>query len=337
MAYSCFIFDDAATMKKIVKKTLACVLVAAFAAGSVWARDFRSADVHPQDYPTVMTVKRIGEIVSQKTGGKYNIKVFGNSALGSEKDTVEQVKIGALDMVRVSTAAFHGIIPESMVPSFPFLFRDINHFRAAMSGPAGDDILAAFDKAGFVGLALWESGARSVYAKKPVRHLADMKGLKIRVQPSDLWVSLVQAMGANPTPIPMAEVYTALKTGLVDAAENNYPTYETAKHYEAAPIYSETQHVMSPEVLVFSKKVWDNMTPAEHKIIRDAVKEATPYYIDLWSKKEMASKEAAKKAGATFVDDVNKPEFVTAMKPVWDKFSPTPQLKALVQKIVNTK
>ncbi|MBT3068548.1 TRAP transporter substrate-binding protein [Rhodoferax sp. U11-2br] len=324
-------------MKRNVKKILAAALIAAFAAGSAYARDFRSADVHPQDYPTVMTVKKIGEIVSQKTGGKYNVKVFGNSSLGSEKDTVEQVKIGALDMVRVSTAAFHGIIPESMVPSFPFIFRDVKHFRAAMNGPAGDEILAAFDKAGFVGLALWESGARSVYAKKPVRNLADMKGMKIRVQQSDLWVSLVQAMGANPTPIPMAEVYTALKTGLVDAAENNYPSYETAKHYEAAPIYSETQHVMSPEVLVFSKKVWDTLTPEEHKIIRDAVKEAGPYYIDLWTKKEQASKEAAKKAGATFVDDVNKPEFVAAMKPVWDKFSPTPQLKALVQKIVNTK
>jgi tripartite ATP-independent transporter DctP family solute receptor len=332
-----FNLNDEAIMKRNVKKILASALIAAFAVGSAYARDFRSADVHPQDYPTVMTVKKIGEIVSQKTGGKYNIKVFGNSSLGSEKDTVEQVKIGALDMVRVSTAAFHGIIPESMVPSFPFIFRDIKHFRAAMNGPAGDEILAAFDKAGFVGLALWESGARSMYAKKPIRNLADIKGMKIRVQQSDLWVSLVQAMGANPTPIPMAEVYTALKTGLVDAAENNYPSYEVAKHYEAAPVYSETQHVMSPEVLVFSKKVWDTLTPEEHKIIRDAVKEAGPYYIDLWTKKELASKEAAKKAGATFIDDVNKPEFVTAMKPVWDKFSPTPQLKALVQKIVNTK
>jgi tripartite ATP-independent transporter DctP family solute receptor len=324
-------------MKSNVKKILAAALVSAFAVGSAYARDFRSADVHPLDYPTVMTVKKIGEIVSQKTGGKYNVKVFGNSSLGSEKDTVEQVKIGALDMVRVNTAAFHGIVPESMVPSFPFIFRDINHFRHAMNGPAGDDILAAFDKAGFVGLALWESGARSIYAKKPVRNLADVKGMKIRVQQSDLWVSLAQAMGANPTPIPMAEVYTALKTGLVDAAENNYPSYETAKHYEAAPVYSETQHVMAPEVLVFSKKVWDTLSVEERKIIRDAVKETIPYYIDLWSKKELASKDAAKKSGATFVENVNKAEFVGVMKPVWDKFAPTPELKALVQKIVNTK
>ena len=326
-------------MQKKMKKILGVVLASAFAMGAaqVQARDFRSADVHPQDYPTVMTVKKIGEIVSQKTNGKYNVKVFGNSSLGSEKDTVEQVKIGALDMVRVSTAAFHGIIPETMVPSFPFIFRDINHFRKAMAGPAGDKILAAFEKHGFIGLALWESGARSIYAKKPVRNLADVKGMKIRVQQSDLWVSLAQAMGANPTPIPMAEVYTALKTGLVDAAENNYPSYETAKHYEAAPVYSETQHVMSPEVIVFSKKVWDTLTKEEQTIIRAAAKETVPYYIDLWTKKEQASKDITIKAGAQYVTDVNKAEFVAVMKPVWDKFSPTPELKKLVQDIVNTK
>ncbi len=320
-----------------LKKLLGIALASAFVASAVQARDFRSADVHPLDYPTVMTVKKIGEIVSQKTNGKYNIKVFGNSSLGSEKDTVEQVKIGALDMVRVSTAAFHGIIPETMVPSFPFIFRDLNHFRKAMAGPAGDKILAAFEKQGFIGLALWESGARSIYAKKPVRNLADAKGMKIRVQPSDLWVSIAQAIGANPTPIPMAEVYTALKTGLVDAAENNYPSYETAKHFEAAPVYSETQHVMSPEVIVFSKKVWDTLTKEEQKIIRDAAKETVPYYIDLWSKKELASKELTIKAGAQYITDVNKAEFVAAVKPVWEKFSPTPELKALVQEIVNTK
>lgn len=324
-------------MQQKLKMISGVVLASAFAMTAVQARDFRSADVHPLDYPTVMTVKKIGEIVSKKTNGKYNVKVFGNSALGSEKDTVEQVKIGALDMVRVSTAAFHGIVPETMVPSFPFIFRDINHFRKSMYGAPGDKILASVEKAGFVGLALWESGARSIYAKKPVKTLADVKGMKIRVQQSDLWVSLVQAMGANPTPIPMAEVYTALKTGLVDAAENNYPSYETAKHYEAAPVYSETQHVMSPEILVFSKKIWDTLSKEEQKIIRDAAKETVPYYVDLWSKKELASKEAAKKAGATFVDGVHKAEFVAAMKPVWDKFSPTPELKALVQEIVNTK
>ena len=320
-----------------LKTILGAVLASVFVTGGAQARDFRSADVHPLDYPTVMFVKKVGDIVNQKTSGKYNIKVFANSSLGSETDTMQQVKIGAIDMVRVNTANFHGIVPESLVPSFPFIFRDINHFRKTMNGPIGDEILAAFDKAGFVGLVMWESGARSIYARKPVRHLSDTKGMKIRVQSSNLWISLVQAMGATPTVIPYADLYSALKNNVVDAAENNYSSYETSRHYEAAPIYSETGHVMAPEILVFSKKVWDTLTKEEQQIIRSAAKEATPYYIDLWTKKEQASKEAAKKAGATFIEDVNKSEFSNAMKPVWDKFAPTPELKALVQKIVNTK
>ncbi len=178
------------------------------------------------------------------------------------------MKIGALDMVRVSSASFHGIVPESVIPSLPFLFRDLDHFRKALYGPVGDRLLASFAKAGFIGLCWYESGARSVYARKPIRTVADMKGLKIRVQPSDLMVGLASAMGASPTPMPFAEVYTGLKTSLVDAAENNYPSYEESKHYEAAPFYSETMHVMTPEVLVFSKKIWDTLPKEQQALIR---------------------------------------------------------------------
>src|SRR6478735_3449483 len=148
--------------------------VLALAAGAAQARDFRSAEVHSKDFPTNMAVKKMSDDLAKATGGKDKIKIFADSALGSEKDTVEQVKIGALDMVRVSSASFHGIVPESVIPSLPFLFRDIEHFRKVMYGPTGDKILAAFDKAGFIGLCLYESGARSMYAKKPVKAVADM-------------------------------------------------------------------------------------------------------------------------------------------------------------------
>jgi tripartite ATP-independent transporter DctP family solute receptor len=307
--------------------------------GAAGARDFRSADVHAKDYPTNMAVKFMGEELSKATGGKDNIKVFGDSALGSEKDTVEQVKIGALDMVRVSTAAFHGIVPESMIPSLPFIFRDLDHFRATMYGPQGEKILAAFEKAGFIGLCLYESGARSMYARKPIRSVADMKGLKVRVQQSDLWVSLVKAAGASPTPMPFAEVYTGLKTGLLDAAENNIPSYEEAKHFESAPIYSETMHVMSPEVLVFSKKIWDTLTPQEQAALRKSAKDSVPYYVKLWDAKEKDARAAVLKGGAKIIPstEIDKKSFVEAEKPVWEKFASTPELKSLVQEIVNKK
>ncbi|HXP95766.1 MAG TPA: TRAP transporter substrate-binding protein [Telmatospirillum sp.] len=324
-------------MKTQLKTLSAVAFASLFAASVVQAREFRSADVHPMDYPTVMTEIQLGKVLSEKTGGNYTVKVYGNSSLGSEKDTVEQAKLGALDMVRVNTAAFQSIVPETMILSLPFLYRDVDHLRKVIYGPIGERVLAKFEKAGFIGLALWESGARSIYAKKPVRNLADVKGMKIRVQQSDLWVDLIRAMGANPTPIPMGEVFTALKTGLVDAAENNYPSYETAHHYEAASIFSETEHVMAPECLVFSKKIWDTLNDAERQNIRAAAKETIPYYVNLWTAKEAASKAILTKAGVTFVTDVNKAEFVAVEKPLWDKVANTPELKQLVQDIIDTK
>lgn len=318
---------------------LIVLTMCAVTATTAMARTFRSADVHAKDFPTNQAVKHMGDELSKATGGKDNIKVFADSSLGSEKDTIEQVKIGALDMVRVSSAAFNGIVPESVIPSLPFLFRDINHLRKTMYGPQGDKVLAGFDKAGFVGLALYESGARSVYAKKPIRSVADMKGMKLRVIPSDLMVSLVSAMGASPTPMPFAEVYTGLKTGLLDAAENNYPSYDEAKHFEAAPVYSETMHVMTPEVLVFSKKVWDTLTKEEQLAIRAAAKASVPFYVKLWEAKEKDAKAAVIKSGAKIVpaSEIDRKGFVEAEKPVWEKYANTPELKALVQDIVNTK
>ena len=318
---------------------LAAAAIVSLIACQAMARDFRSADVHAKDYPTNRAVMFMGEQLSISTGGKDKIKIFSDSALGSEKDTVEQVKIGAIDMVRVSTAAFHGIVPESMIPSFPFLFRDIDHFRNTMYGPQGDKILAAFDKAGFIGLCLYESGARSMYAKKPIRNVADMKGLKVRTQQSDLWVSLINAMGASPTPMPFAEVYTGLKTGLIDAAENNIPSYEETKHYESAPVFSETWHVMSPEVLVFSKKVWETLTPVEQAALRKAAKESVGFYVKLWDAKERDARAAIVKAGAKIIpnSEIDKKSFVEVEKPVWDKFANTPELKTLLQEIVNAK
>ena len=318
---------------------LIAIAVLALSATTTMARTFRSAEVHAKDYPTNQAVMHMGEELSKATGGKDTIKIFGDSALGSEKDTVEQVKIGALDMVRVSSASFHGIVPESVIPSLPFLFRDIEHFRKTMYGPQGDKILAAFEKTGFIGLALYESGARSVYAKKPVKSLADMKGMKIRVQPSDLMVSLASAMGASPTPMPFAEVYTGLKTGLVDAAENNYPSYDESKHFESAPVFSETMHVMTPEVLVFSKKIWDTLTKEEQTAIRAAAKASVPFYVKLWEPREVAAKAAVIKGGAKIIPaaEIDRKSFVEAEKPVWDKFATTSELKALVTDITNAK
>ena len=303
------------------------------------ARDFRAADNQPADYPTAKALKFMGEQIAKATDNKYNVKVFANSTLGSGKDTAEQVKIGGIDIARVSTSEFHGIIPESLVPSFPFLFRDGDHFRSTMYGPIGDEILQAFEKYGYIGLCMYEGGTRSVYGKKSIKSVADMKGMKIRVQPSDLWIAVAAAMGATPTPIPFAEVYTALKTGLVDAAENSYPSYDAMKHFETAPVYSETEHVMAPDVVVFSKKVWDTLSKEEQAIIRKAAKDSIPFFTKAWAEREQSARKAVIAAGSTIIEakNIDKKSFVDAVKPVWDKFATTAEQKSLLQKIVNAK
>ena len=209
-------------------------IVAACAAFSVQATEFRSADTHnADDYPTVAAVKYMSELLEKKSGGKHKIKVFNKQALGSEKETIDQVKIGALDFTRVNVGPMNAICPLTQVPTMPFLFSSIAHMRKSLDGPVGEEILKSCEEQGFIGLAFYDSGARSIYAKKPIKTVADAKGLKIRVQQSDLWVALVSAMGANATPMPYGEVYTGLKTGLIDAAENNYPTYESARAFGA--------------------------------------------------------------------------------------------------------
>jgi tripartite ATP-independent transporter DctP family solute receptor len=321
----------------LIKKTLlaAAAALASFAAGAV---EFRSADVHNSDeYPTVAAVKYMSDLLDKRSNGKYKIKVFNKSALGSEKETLDQVKIGALEMNRINISTVNSICPKSLVPTMPFLFDSIAHMRKTLDGPIGEEILKGCEHEGLVGLAFYDSGARSIYAKKPVRTVADTKGMKIRVQPSDLWVALVSAMGANATPMPTAEVVTALKTGVIDAAENNIPSYDGFKHYEAVKFYSRTEHSMAPELLVISKKVFDAMPKAEQDMFRAAAKESVAFQRQKWDEQEAKSLDVVVKAGSTIVTDVDKASFRAVMPPVYAKFINTPDLQRLVKQVQDSK
>ena len=310
-------------------------LAAAFALGAQ-ATEFRSADIHnADDYPTVLAVKHMGQTLEKLSGGKHKIKVFNKGALGSEKETIDQLKIGALDMVRVNVAPMNGVCPMTMVPTMPFLFRSTEHMRKVLDGAIGDEILKSCESAGYVGLAFYDSGARSIYAKKPIKTVADAKGLKIRVQQSDLWVALVGAMGANATPMPYGEVYTGLKTGLIDAAENNIPSFDTAKHVEAVKVYSKTEHSMAPEILLMSKLVWDKLPANEQAMVRQAAKASVAVQRQAWDDQEGKSLARVKAAGAEIVE-VDKRSFQAVMGPVYDKFMTTPDMRRLVKAIQDT-
>jgi tripartite ATP-independent transporter DctP family solute receptor len=295
--------------------------------------NLRSADIHPDGYPTVEAVKYMGQLLEKSTNGRIKIQVMNNSVLGQEKDTIEQTRFGVIDMNRVNAAPFNNLVPQTTVLGLPFLFRSTEHMHNVVDGPIGDEILKAFEPHGLVGLAYYDSGARSFYTtKKPITKLADLKGMKIRVQQSDLWIAMMQAFGANPTPMPMGEVYSSLETGVVDGAENNWPSYESARHYEVAKNYTLTQHSLNPEILVMSKISWDKLTPEDQKAVREAAKESVKKMRELWAAREKSSEEKVRASGAKIIE-VNKDEFAAAMKPVYDKFVTDPKQKALLEQI----
>jgi tripartite ATP-independent transporter DctP family solute receptor len=301
------------------------------------ARDFRSADVHPGDYPTVEAVKYMGEQLAKQTDGRLGVKVYPNGALGNERDTIEQLKIGGLDMMRINAAVLTNVVPATLVTSLPFIFRSKDHMHAVLDGPVGEEILAAMEAEGMVGLAFYDSGARSIYAaNKPVKALADLNGMKIRVQQSDVFVATIEALGANPTPMPYGEVYTALKTGIVDAAENNLPSYESSRHFEAAKYYTLTEHSMVPEVLVFSKIIWDNLAEEDQAMIRKAAKDSVPHMRKLWDERETKARQTVEAAGSEIIPLEDRQAWVDAVQPVYAKFASTPELQSLVQKVQTT-
>ncbi len=328
-------------MKTIkILATAAAVSVAVALGGTAKAADIslRAADTHSDGYPTVEAVKHMGQLLSEWTSGRIEVKMFPGRQLGEEKDTIEQTIAGAIDLNRVNLAPLNGIIPETAIPSLPYMFRSIEHMHRVMDGEIGAEILAAMEKHGMVGLAFYDSGARSFYnTKRPINSPADMKGLKIRVQNSDLFVSMMEALGANATPMEFGQVYEALKTGVIDGAENNWPSYESTRHFEVAKHYTLDQHSMSPEVLVMSKKSWDKLSDGDKALVRKAAAMSVPVMRDLWNKRVEASKKKVMAAGNEVIEQVDKQPFIDAMKPVYAKFASTPELKSLVERIQNHK
>jgi len=320
--------------RTLLKSTLAASALA-LSLGTAQAQSvtLRSADTHPDGYPTVEAVKFLGKLVEERTQGRIKITIFPASTIGQEKDTIEQTRFGVIDMNRINMAPLNNLIPETNVPGLPFVFRSVAHMRKVMDGPIGDEILKAFEPHGMVGLAFYDSGARSIYnSKKPVTKLEDLKGLKIRVQQSDMFIALINALGANATPMPFGEVYSGLQTGVIDGAENNWPSYESTRHFEVAKFYAQTEHSMTPEVLVMSKKSWDKLPAADQAIIRAAAKESAGKMRDLWEAREKSSEKLVTEKGSQ-ITKVDKKPFIDAMKPVYDKFVKDQKQKDLLAKI----
>jgi tripartite ATP-independent transporter DctP family solute receptor len=298
------------------------------------AREFRVADTQAGDYPTVQALELMGRLVRERTGGRHSLRVFHSRQLGEEKETIEQTRIGAIDINRTNVAPLASFVPEANILALPFLFRSVDHLYTVLDGQVGDDILASFERHGLVGLAFYDSGARSIYnTVRPVRSPADLKGLRIRVQQSDLMVEMMRALGAEPVALPYGQVGIGLSTGLIQGAENNWPSYVTTDHFRAARYLTLTEHTMSPEVLVMSKRAWESLTPEDRAIFRAAARESAAWMRRQWLDLETKSRAEAERNGVSVVTLADRAPFEQAVQPLFARFAGEPHLAALVERI----
>lgn len=290
-------------------------------------------DTHPADYPTVRAFRRFGDLIEARSGGRLTLKLFPGGQLGAERDTLEIAVFGGLDFNRINMSPLNSIEPLTIVPSLPFLFDSEAHMRRAMDGAPGRRILAALEPHGLIGLAFYDSGARGFYnVRRPIARPEDMAGMKIRVPNSDLYVAMIRALGADATPMDIGEVYQGLVQGVVDGAENNWPSYQTGRHYEVARYYSLTGHVIAPEVLLMSKARWDRLEAADRAIVTESARDSVPYMRGLWDARVGAARAALLAEGVR-ANDVDPAPFRELMRPVWDAFVTSDAQRALVTEI----
>jgi len=304
------------------------------AATGVSAREFRAADVQAENYPTVQALRFMGRVIAERSGGQHQIRIFHSRQLGEEKETIEQTRAGAIDLNRTNVALIGTFVPAVNVLAMPFLFRSAEHLEKVLDGPIGNEILNSFESHGFVGLAFYDSGARSIYnSVRPVRSPADLKGLRIRVQQSELMSDMVRALGAEPIQLPYGQVLTGLATKLIDGAENNWPSFVTTDHYKYAGFYTLTEHSMSPEVLVMSQKAWQSLSAADQQMFREAALRSSQFMREKWRDLEERSRQQAEAAGVTIVNDFDRKPFESAMAGLYEKVQRDPAAAELIARI----
>ena len=282
----------------------------------------KAADVHPVGYPNVVAIENMGKKLEAATNGRIKFQMFPGSVLGGEKEMIEQTQVGAIQILRTSLGPIGPVVPEVNVFNMPFVFRNEAHMRAVIDGPIGQEMLdkISASPAKLVGLGWMDGGSRSLYTKKPVRSMADLKGQKIRMMGNPLFVDTMNAMGGNGISMGYGEVFTAIQTGVVDGAENNPPTLFTANHYQAgAKYYTQTNHLIIPEIFVMSKITWDKLSAEDQALVKKYAREAQMEQRALWDKSVADYTVKLKAAGVEFIPIDNKP-FYDATAPVRAKY-----------------
>lgn len=286
---------------------------------------FKASDVHPTGYPTVSAVEGMGHELEKATNGRLSIQMYASMQLGGEKEAIEQAQIGAIALARVSVGTLGPVVSSLNVLNLPFLFRNTEHSQKVLDGPIGQELLDGVTNsptANLIGLCWMDAGARNMYdTKRPITDMADLKGLKIRVMGNPMFVDMMNDLGGNGVAMGYDQVFTALQTGVVDGAENNPPSFVFDNHYQVAKYYTLTEHLIVPEMLVFSKPIWNKLTKDDQALVRTLGRQAQMNERVLWNQYEAKALEKMKEAGIQVVTIADKAPFQAAVKPVWDKYA----------------
>src|SRR5580692_6435446 len=295
-------------------------------AGAQTKTVFKASDVQPAGYPTVVAAENLGKKLEAATNGRLSVQMYPSMQLGGEKETIEQTQIGAIQMLRVSVGSMGPIVDDINVVNMPFLFKNTAHAQRMMDGPIGQELLdkiTASPNANLVALCWMDSGARSLYnTKHPIKAIEDIKGLKLRVIGNPIFIDMMNALGGNGVAMGYDQVFSALQTGVIDGAENNMPSYVFSNHYTAAKYVTLTEHLIIPEMLVFSKRIWNTLSADDQNLIKKFAREAQLEEREFWNQYEQKALEKAKAAGSQIIEISDKTPFQNAVKPVWDKYGP---------------
>jgi tripartite ATP-independent transporter DctP family solute receptor len=322
--------------RHLIQATLCAAFACAALPAAAQTVTLKAADVHPAGYPNVVAIENLGKKLEAATKGKIKLQMFPGGVLGSEKEVVEQTQVGAIQIARISLGVLGPVVPDVNVFNMPFVFRDEAHMRKVIDGPIGAEILDKITNspARLVALGYMDSGSRSLYTKKPVRKPEDLKGQKIRMMGNPLFVDTMNAMGGNGISMGHTEVFGALQTGVIDGAENNPPTLFTSNQYTTVKYYTQTNHLIIPEIFVMSKVTWDKLSKDEQALVRKFSREAQMEQRGLWDKSVAEYTQKLKAAGIEFINTDTKP-FYDATAPVRAKYGA--QFTDLMKRIADVK
>ena len=309
----------------------AATAVAMLCGTALAAEEWRAWNIHHDGHPNTPAMDRFAELVDKNTNGEIKVEVFHGGVLGSQPDAIEQVRLGAIEIGNFNLGPIGPMVKEANLVSLPFIFKSVPHMFRVLEGEAGDIMGAAMAEAGLTPLAWIDAGARSFYSQKPINTPADVEGLKIRVMNNDLYTAMISALGGNPSPMAFSEVQQALKTGVVDGAENNFPSFKNVGHFEVTTHYSLSEHLIIPECICVNTAKFNALSPELQTALRSAAQEAALYQRELWAIQSDQARKDVEAAGIVVNEIADKEPFQAAMDKVYEEYlTANPDMRKLV-------